>query len=262
MSDLFSAQVAGLFESLRQQFWAGECIARQRVPAADFTRQRQLTFPVIMLFTLQKTAKSLQRHWHEFLDELAGGEVFEPVTSSAWTHARAKLKPTAFIELNRDFVVPAIYGPAPVFQVPRWRGQRRLGSDSSVLRLPNGSELLRQFTPVAVINNHGKTGPSYPEGRISVRYDLLNRVALRGCLERSSVGEVALAIAQLAQVAPGDVTRFDRGFTGYRFLAWQPQAAGALGRAWFEQFVCRVAGVFSQKPRAAQRRGQVGGPAP
>ena len=42
-----------------------------------------LTFPVIVLFTLQKTAKSLQRHLHEFLDELANGELFEPVTAGA-----------------------------------------------------------------------------------------------------------------------------------------------------------------------------------
>lgn len=36
----------------------------------DFTRQRQLSFPVVMLFILQKTVKSIQRHLHEFLDEL------------------------------------------------------------------------------------------------------------------------------------------------------------------------------------------------
>ena len=220
MHDSFSDQITGLLSSLRQQLCAPGFIARHRVRAADFTRQRQLTFPVIMLFALQKTAKSLQRHLHEFLDELADGELFEPVTTSAWTHARAKLKHTAFLELNQELVVPAIYGPAPVFAVQRWHGRRLLGIDSSIIRLPNTTDMLAQFTPVEVVNNHGKTGTSYPEGRISVLYDLLNHVALDGRLERSSVGEVPLAIEQLAHAAPSDVTIFDRGFTGYRFLAW------------------------------------------
>jgi hypothetical protein len=39
-----------------------------------------------MLFLLQKTVKSLQRHLHEFLDELSGGQLFEPLSPGALTH--------------------------------------------------------------------------------------------------------------------------------------------------------------------------------
>src|SRR6266581_3479189 len=111
MNETIPAAVAELVETLRRRLCAAEFSARHRVRAVDFTRQRQLTFPIVMLFTLQKTVKSLQRHLHEFLDELAGGGVFEPVTASAWTHARAKLKHTAFIELNAQTVLPWIYNP-------------------------------------------------------------------------------------------------------------------------------------------------------
>src|SRR5690242_6844516 len=90
------SSVLHLFETLRSKFCDAEYVARHRVRAQDFTRQRQLTFPIVMLFVLQKTVKSLQRHLHEFLDELAQGELFEPVTAGAFTHARAKLKHTAF----------------------------------------------------------------------------------------------------------------------------------------------------------------------
>jgi len=51
-------------------------------------------------------------------------------------------------------------------------------------------------------------------------YDLLNRVGVDGRLEPSSMGEVDLAIDQLGQAARGDVLINDRGFTGYRYLAW------------------------------------------
>src|SRR6266481_5455564 len=98
-----------LIEALRRKLCDADFVARHRVRPQDFTRQRQLTFPVVMLFILQKTVKSLQRHLHEFLNELAQGELFEPLTAGAITKARAKLKHTAFIELNETTVVPWSY---------------------------------------------------------------------------------------------------------------------------------------------------------
>jgi hypothetical protein len=77
----------------------------------------------------------------------------------------------------------------------------------------------QQFGWVEVSNKHGATGTRYPEGRISVLYDLLNRIGLDARLESSGLGEVGLAREQLACLQPGDVALHDRGFTGYRFLA-------------------------------------------
>lgn len=214
------AHVVSLVQTLRRQLCDANFKARHRVRPEDFTRQCQLTFPIVMLFALQKTVKSIQRHLHEFLDQLAGDSLFEPVTPGAWTHARAKLKHTAFIELNVGSVLPMIYGPEQSQSLQRWHGHRLLGVDSSLLRLPDHQELLEQFSLVQVSNHLGGTGVSYPEGRMSVLYDLLNRVGLDGRLEPSSVGEVDLAIEQLGQAGPGDVLINDRGFTGYRYLAW------------------------------------------
>src|SRR5713101_2322330 len=106
-----------LVELLRTRLHDAQFIARHRVRPEDFTRQRQLTFPVVMLFVLQKTVKSIQRHLHEFLSELAGEAVFEPVTAGAFTHARAKLKHTAFIELNQQVVLPMVAQQ----KLRRWR---------------------------------------------------------------------------------------------------------------------------------------------
>src|SRR5436309_3483461 len=100
-----STHVIGFVEALRRHLCDGNFSARHRARPEDFTRQRQLTFPVVMLSILQKTVKSIQRHLHEFVDELAGGGIFEPVTASTWTHAQAKLKHTAFMELNAQKVL-------------------------------------------------------------------------------------------------------------------------------------------------------------
>ena len=212
--------VVGFVQSLRRELCDGDFSARHRVRPEDFTRQRQLTFPVVMLFILQKTVKSIQRHLHEFLNELAGGEMFEPVTAGAWTHARAKLKHTAFIELNEQTVRPWIYDAEQNQSLQRWRGHRLLGVDSSLVRLPDSVELRSQFSLVQVTNQLGATGTRYAEARMSVLYDLLNRVGLDARLEPSRLGEVELAIEQLAHAQPGDVLINDRGFTGYRYLAW------------------------------------------
>lgn len=206
-----------LVETLRDKLYDCQFIARHRVRPEDFTRQRQLTFSIVMLFVLQKTVKSIQRHLHEFLNELAGGQLFEPVTAGAWTHARAKLKHTAFIELNEQVVLPAVDQQNE--QLKRWRGHRLFGHDSSILRLPDSQELAEEFGRVEIKNQRGATGTAYPEGRMAVVYDLLNRIGVDARLESSKVGEVSLAIQQSIHVPAGDVVINDRGFTGYRYLA-------------------------------------------
>lgn len=213
------AYLLTLVESLRRLLRDAGFCARHRLRPQDFTRQRQLTFPFVMLFILQKTLKSLQRHLHELLDELAGGALFEPVTTGAFTHARAKLKHTAFIELNRDGLLPVAYGPQAAPQLQRWRGHRLLGVDSSLLRLPNHPTVAESFALKEVRNQLGATDTAYPEGRVSVLYDLLNRLGLDGRLESSGLGEVPLAAEQLHHAHRGDVILSDRGFCGYRFLA-------------------------------------------
>jgi hypothetical protein len=206
-----------LIEALRAKLRDQNFLARHRVRPQDFTRQRQLTFPLLMLFLLQQTLKSIQRHLHEFLDELAQGQIFEPLTSGAVTHARAKLKESAFTELNRECVLPTVYGPEHPIQ--RWRGHRLIGVDSSLVRLPESQELGQTFGWKEASNQHGSTGTRYPEARLSVVYDLLNRIGLDARLEPSTVGEVALALQQLEHLQPGDAEVNDRGFTGYLYLA-------------------------------------------
>jgi len=210
------AYLTTLVELLRTRLHDAQFIDRHRVRPEDFTRERQLTFPIVMLFVLQKTVKSIQRHLHEFLDELASGQLFEPVTAGAWTHARAKLKHTAFIELNKEVVLPVVNQQSD--QLQRWHGHRLFGHDSSLIRLPDSPELAQKFGRVEIRNHKGATGTAYPEGRMSIVYDLLNRIGVDARLESSRIGEVSLAIEQSVQVSCGDVVINDRGFTGYRYL--------------------------------------------
>lgn len=207
-----------LIDALRQRLRDEKFIARHRVRAADFTRRRALPFERIMLFILQKTTRSIQRHLHAFWDQMTL-EIATVVTPGAVTQARAKFKHTAFIALNRETVLPLVYASAQAATLQRWRGHRLLGLDSSLVRLPRSETSEKEFGLVEIKNHLGTTGTAYPEGRLSVVYDLLNRIGLDGRLEKSALGEVVLASQQLEHLAAGDVAIIDRGFTGFVFLA-------------------------------------------
>jgi hypothetical protein len=208
-----------LVELLRARLRDPAFVARHRRRPQDFTRQRVLTFDLVMLLILQKSVKSIQRHLNEFLARLADGAAVAPVTANAWPQARAKLQPSAFVELNRECLLPVAYGPERKAERQLWHGHRLMGFDSALAWLPYSEAMAQHFRVVEPQNQHGLSGGRYCEGRLSVVYDLLNRLGLDGRLVSGSVGEVALAIDQLAHVQPNDVVLSDSGFTGYIYLA-------------------------------------------
>jgi DDE family transposase len=250
----------GLIEQLRQRLIAPDFCARHRRQSVDFTRQCVLTFPVLMLLLLQKSLKSLQAHLHEFLQQLADGANSPGLSGGALTHARAKLRASAFVELNEETVLATVYGSEHAALVQRWHGHRLLSVDSSLLRLPKSQAVGEKFGWVQCANHHGPQ-ERYPQGRVSVLYDVLNQLALDPRLAASNVAETELAHEHLARVQPGDVLLNDRGYTGYRWLV-AVRTAGAhfvsrASRGSFavvqQLFTCNEAGVSVVVTLAAPR---------
>ena len=101
-----------LVEQTRRRLHASDFCARPRVGPADFTRHSPLGLPVVSLLVLQKTTRSVQRHWHEFFEQLAAFPPVAPATPGGWTQARAQLRHPAFIELNQTGALPLAYAPA------------------------------------------------------------------------------------------------------------------------------------------------------
>jgi hypothetical protein len=218
-----------LIEQLRQRLLAPAFWSRHRRSPTDFTRERRLMFPVLMLLLLKKSLKSLQARAQEFFWQLCADET-AAVSASALTHARAKLKASAFVELNAS-VLDTVYVAAHAALVQRWHGHRLLGVDSSLVRLPSHAAVGERFGWVQCANHHGPL-ERYPQGRVSVLYDLLNELALEGRLAGSTVAETELAHEHLASVSSGDVLLNDRGYTGYRWLvAVRARGAHFVSRA-------------------------------
>lgn len=205
-------------------------VAHRRRPV-DFTRQRTLPFLVVLLVILQKSTKSVQRHLHEFLAQWFAEGDAPAVTPGGWTQARAKLRYTAFIELDQQVLLPHYYAPEQTALRRTWRGHRTLAVDGSEARLPQSQELATHFGEVQVTNQHGATGTSYPAAAFSVLYDLLNHVGLDARLEPHARSEVDLAVEQTVVLQPNDLLIWDRGFTGFRLMAVvRSRGAHFLGR--------------------------------
>jgi hypothetical protein len=188
---------------------------RHRRDEKAFTRDRKLPFACVMLLILQKTIKSLQLHLNEFFTELFGTFGLA-ATVSAWSQARAKLRHTAFIELNKGALLEAFYASKDAAKL--WRGHRLLAIDSSTLRLPD-CDALYDFFNGQMVSNQSGPGIRMPRARLSVLYDVLNHLGLDAQVGPYTRGEEDLSREHLSALQPGDVAVCDRLYASYLFLA-------------------------------------------
>jgi hypothetical protein len=208
-----------LLQNLRLLLRDPAFLERHRGGSKAFTRKRALTFPIVMLFVLQKTVKSLQLHLHEFLDQWNEKGLEDAVSGSAFTRARAKLRHQAYVEFNEKVLLPTVYCAENADSLRLWRGHRMLGVDSSLIRLPLTTELSTVFGLVECGNQKVKAAVAYPQARISVLYDVLNDIGWDARLTPHKTAETELARQHMAHVLKGDLLLCDRGYAGYFWFA-------------------------------------------
>lgn len=186
---------------------------KHRKNANDFTRTRRLPFALVLVLMMRKGVKSLQNLLNEAMTWLGQ----EPVSASAYSQARYKLKHTAFIELNQVSIVETVYSDD---QYLKFWGFRLLAVDGSKIALPDNQELRDEFGTLSWKNGkeHEIQGER-PYALVSVLYDVLNRIALDATLNKAKAYEVDLAIAHLAHTKAGDLLIMDRNYPSYRMLA-------------------------------------------
>jgi hypothetical protein len=182
---------------------------RHRTAKKYFSRARILTFPIIVLILVQKSAKSMQLVLNEFLKKMK----LPLVTSSAFSQARAHLSHQAFIELNQEAIVKVSYSDG---EYERYKGFRVLGIDGSKIYLPAEEKIIAEFGGT-VQNQH--SADIQPFGLASVMYDVLNRIAIDSQLAPAKAYEVDLARQHLAHSQADDLLLFDRNYPSYLFLA-------------------------------------------
>lgn len=162
---------------------------------------------------MRKSVKPLQNVINEAMSWLK----FSPVTASAYSQARYKLKHTAFIELNKTAIVDSIYCDDDYFKF--W-GFRVLAVDGSKVVLPNTEDVREEFGTIKYSSGKkAKVEGEHAYALASVLYDVLNRIAIDARLGKAKAYEVDLAVEHLAHTQAGDLLTMDRNYPSYRMLA-------------------------------------------
>jgi Transposase DDE domain len=186
---------------------------RFRVRATAFTRERVLTWPVVIMVMLRGQKVSLQTAVNKFFSAL--GEVWRVVTASAYRQARQKVQPEVFVHLNAVACEEyyACYGAED--EVVLWQGHRVLGMDGSYLNLPDTVETRREFS----VQTNQYPGAEQVQALASVLYDLRNDVGLSAALGPKQAEKNHLFATHLAVTRRGDVVVCDRAYADYSVMA-------------------------------------------
>jgi hypothetical protein len=164
------------------------------------------------VFISRGVKSSLQRELDSFYKEVTSSEFnIRHVTKGAFSQARAKLKPEAFVELNNS-VVNTFYQEAPWLA---WRGLRLLAVDGSRLVLPNHPSIIEEF-------GQHLMGPKADSPKslamCSMLYDPLNLLTIDAQLSPYSCSERDLLYQHLSNVKEGDLLLLDRGYPSIALL--------------------------------------------
>lgn len=132
----------------------------------SFTRKRKLGFKDILLGILTSAKRSLTIEIDKLIEKIDTNGFVE-YSKQAYSKARQNLKPEVFLDLNK-VAIQEIYKE----EYKTYKGYRVSAIDGSVIALPNTEEMKKKYG----VYSEGKV--EYPAARMSVRYDVFNKVIL------------------------------------------------------------------------------------
>jgi len=186
-----------------------KCFSRTK--AQYFTKELKMSFKDIMLFILNMPKKTLQIELNNFFNSVLKRD--DSITKQAYSDARQKIKPEAFIALN-DSLNKVFYEEFDDYKV--WNGYRLSAIDGSVLEIPNTEQLRNEFGYVS--NLHTKTAKAMS----SCIYDVQNKFVIKSKIDRYDCSERKMAKDLILEMKKGgekqDLILFDRGYPSAEFI--------------------------------------------
>jgi hypothetical protein len=197
---------------LKRELGSGAVRQRFRVPAPEFTRERGLTWPVVILLRVRGQKVAVQTAGKKFLS--AVGEVWRVVTARAYGQARHQVQPEVFVPLNAVTCeeYDARYGADG--EVGGWHGQRVGGGDGRYLNRPATAETRRELSG----QTHQYEGGAQVQALAAVLSELRNESGLRAAWGPKPAEKNLLVGTHLAAPQAGDVRVGDRASADYRVL--------------------------------------------
>lgn len=180
-----------------------EFLEVSKMKEKDFTRNRKMDFPKLMIFILSGTKKSLQSALFAFNSRFK----FENGTYSkqAFSKARKKINPSAFFSLFKESV-EMFYKDSGY---KRFHGYRVMAIDGTKYNLPNNTEMKEVY-------GYQKSTNEQPQALGSCLYDVLNGIVMDALIAPFNANERTLAklhIEELSKIKTSkDLLLMDRGY--------------------------------------------------
>ncbi len=204
---LICQKCANLVDFLRKIIFSRQFLLQSRFKDTDFTRNRSLPFPSLILFLCNFLKSSYQPELNKFFKILSGSVVSEKVVSkAAFCKARKKIKHEAFSLLNQE----ATEYFKQHFNPRTWHGFFLKAIDGSTIKLPNVQDIADHFE----LWNPRQGGP-VPMARISQMFDPLNKVTTHAIIAPKSKGERDLAASHFEHLTEQDLVLLDRGYPAF-----------------------------------------------
>ncbi len=177
-----------------------------------FTRNRKLTFPVMIVLLLNLLTRTMQIELDDFFTNVLDADT-DSVTKQAFFKARKNILPDAFKELfliTRDMVLSKN-------KIKRRKGYRIFAIDGSELRLDKTKENKDIFIP------QSRSAENKTNARISLLYDVISSYVIDAQVGSIGISERDYAIKNLAHFSricdEKDIVIFDRGYPSRNMIA-------------------------------------------
>ena len=188
-----------------------KCNNRKNI--SDFSRNSKMGFKETILLMLNMVTKTLQIEINSFFETVLKKDY--SVTKQAYSEARQKIEPKAFIDLN-DKVNEVVYGGSYKYEL--WNGYRLSAIDGTVLELPNTELLRNEFGYIENQNN------KVARARASCIVDILNNIVIKSKIDiyKASERDMAkeLILEMLQDGIQSELILFDRGYPGSAFFSF------------------------------------------
>ena len=185
---------------------------RNIIKQTAFTRNRKLTFPVMIVLMLNLLTRTMQIELDDFFANVLDTDT-DSVTKQAFFKARKNILPDAFKELflmTRDMVLSKN-------KIKCYKGYRVLAIDGSELRLNKTKENKDIFVP------QSRSAENKTNARISLLYDVISNYVIDAQIGSIGISERDYAIKNLAHFSSicdeKDIVIFDRGYPSRDMIA-------------------------------------------
>ncbi|CDZ79597.1 Transposase DDE domain protein [Candidatus Rubidus massiliensis] len=170
----------------------------------DFSRNRILRFPLLIVFILNLAKRSLQSELIKFSGILTLTFISKQLLSTT----RKKILPIAFVKLN-DTLISEFYTDN---KFPTYLGFRLIVIDGSTLQLPESISILEKYGSCG----NQKNNNCMPMAQVSYAYDPLSGLTLDAIISPYGSSERSMACDHILKIQPStyanDLYIFDRGY--------------------------------------------------